>query len=1161
MKTRHLFGAFGWAIILLGLTLALLQLGAQSLAAQGGEPDTGEEKEEDGETEQNSGPGRSHPAADITVTETADELNNDGDCSLREAIQAANTDAAVDACTAGSGADVIFVPAGFYSLSLAGTAEDGNATGDLDITDDLTLVGAGPPNTYIDGNNLDRVLDIPVGGLTVNVEDLTVYNGSVAGSGGGLRVRGTTNISNTVFYFNRSNLCCGAIFVIGTADVLNVLNSAFSFNTGNNGGGGGAIGSNGTADVANTTFYGNRTDESGGAFVTAGPTFLTNVTIVGNTADTDASGGDGGGLAALADSIRIKSTIVANNVDGSAGAENPDISGSIPSSGYNVVGNVGLTNFATNGAGDHYGDPNGTTTPNAGATESATPVDPLLGVLSGWPPYFPLQGGSPAAELIPPGSCTFISGGANPFYSAGDPVKADQRGVARPQGANCDSGAYEAQNDVQLTKTADDVGPEAGQVIDYLIIVENNDALAVTGATLTDTLPADVTVAGAITIDPPGAGTVGIPPNVVTNLTVQGNSGVTVTVPVKVDNGLSGGTVITNTAGVSGGNVITPTSTAGIVVVNECEAQIEGNGTIFSNVQAAVDSASNGDLIKVAGYCAGVELRNGTLQTVFVDKALEIEGGHPFGFGGPPDPAMYPTTLDAAHGGRVFYIDTALDVAVRDMTIRGGRIDDTGAGVFVASGNVTMDNVRVVRNETVGGAPDGAGIHNSGSFTLTNSIVNRNDSTDRGGGIENGVSGIMTIVDSSVSHNTAQDDGGAIENNGALAIWNSDLSYNTIITGSNDDGGAIYNLSVATLAIYTSTLTHNFADDDGGAISHGGTMTVVNTLIVDNHSGYSDPANTEADIGGGIHIYDGTTVISRTTISQNSARNEGGAIAQTAGDVSVVNSTVSLNEAGGYGGGVFGDGSGTLEALHTTIAGNDSSTLGGGIVVSGTQTTSLARTIVAGNTNAGTTASDCAGTGTLTSLGYNLVGAGSGCPTVATDITVNPPTVFSTVVEPTLEDNGGPTPTHALIFGGPAIDAVPPAQCPVDTDQRGVARPVGPACDVGAYEYTNQAPTAVPDNYATDDDTPLIVPAPGVLGNDSDPEGDSLTAVVDTGTAVGTLAFNGNGSFTYTPALGFGGDVTFTYHVSDGTNNSNTTTVTIAVTQTVFPLHLPVIMK
>src|SRR5687767_3174871 len=79
---------------------------------------------------------RAEAVTTISVTTTNDELNADGDCSLREAIQAANADAGVDDCAAGSGADTIALPAGAYTLAIAGAGEDANATGDLDIVSD-----------------------------------------------------------------------------------------------------------------------------------------------------------------------------------------------------------------------------------------------------------------------------------------------------------------------------------------------------------------------------------------------------------------------------------------------------------------------------------------------------------------------------------------------------------------------------------------------------------------------------------------------------------------------------------------------------------------------------------------------------------------------------------------------------------------------------------------------------------------------------------------------------------------------------------------------------------------------------------------------------------------------------------------------------------------
>ncbi len=94
----------------------------------------------------------------------------------------------------------------------------------------------------------------------------------------------------------------------------------------------------------------------------------------------------------------------------------------------------------------------------------------------------------------------------------------------------------------------------------------------------------------------------------------------------------------------------------------------------------------------------------------------------------------------------------------------------------------------------------------------------------------------------------------------------------------------------------------------------------------------------------------------------------------------------------------------------------------------------------------------------------------------------------------------------------------------------------------------NDAPVAANDAYTTNEDTPLtVVLANGVLVNDTDTEGNALTAVLDAGPANGTLTLNANGTFTYTPASNYNGNDTFTYHANDGTGNSNIATVTISV--------------
>jgi VCBS repeat-containing protein len=112
------------------------------------------------------------------------------------------------------------------------------------------------------------------------------------------------------------------------------------------------------------------------------------------------------------------------------------------------------------------------------------------------------------------------------------------------------------------------------------------------------------------------------------------------------------------------------------------------------------------------------------------------------------------------------------------------------------------------------------------------------------------------------------------------------------------------------------------------------------------------------------------------------------------------------------------------------------------------------------------------------------------------------------------------------------------------TDGQDASAPATVSITVSAV---NDAPVAVNDSYATDEDTTLSVAAPGVLGNDTDVDGDSLTAARVTGPSHGTLTLNGNGSFSYTPDANYNGPDSFTYKASDGTADSNAATVSITV--------------
>lgn len=137
---------------------------------------------------------QSATAATIIVNTTQDVVAVDGSCSLREAITSVNkrvfSGNLTGECAAGDGtSDTIKLPAGTYTLTIPGTNEDDNASGDLDVRTNVTITGAGMGQTIVDASGVtDRVLDLPVAGISLTLRDLTIENGhpiyNVAGTGG-----------------------------------------------------------------------------------------------------------------------------------------------------------------------------------------------------------------------------------------------------------------------------------------------------------------------------------------------------------------------------------------------------------------------------------------------------------------------------------------------------------------------------------------------------------------------------------------------------------------------------------------------------------------------------------------------------------------------------------------------------------------------------------------------------------------------------------------------------------------------------------------------------------------------------------------------------------------------------------------------------------------
>ncbi len=295
----------------------------------------------------------------------------------------------------------------------------------------------------------------------------------------------------------------------------------------------------------------------------------------------------------------------------------------------------------------------------------------------------------------------------------------------------------------------------------------------------------------------------------------------------------------------------------------------------------------------------------------------------------------------------------------------------------------------------------------------------------------------------------------AISGNGAVQVLNIcggakvTLSGLTIEKGFANIGGGLYNSG--TLTVAGSTLSGNSADG-GGGIFNTGTLTLTDSTL----SGNSAVGACSGGEGGGLNNSGGSVTVSGSTLSGNSAGCAGGGIENTYGTLTMTNSTLSGNSSAGEGGGIDNNNSGIFTATNSTISGN-SAGAGGGI--ENLDMVTLKSTLLANNGSGGSCSLNG---GTIVSDGYNL-SDDSSCAsdfTQTTDVNNTP-----AQLDPKgLQNNGGPTQTIALLSTSPAVDHIPDANCtdtsgkPVTTDQRGVSRPQGKACDVGAYELVQSFP-------------------------------------------------------------------------------------------------------
>ncbi|MDH5636938.1 MAG: right-handed parallel beta-helix repeat-containing protein, partial [Nitrospinota bacterium] len=364
-------------------------------------------------------------------------------------------------------------------------------------------------------------------------------------------------------------------------------------------------------------------------------------------------------------------------------------------------------------------------------------------------------------------------------------------------------------------------------------------------------------------------------------------------------------------------------------------------------------------------------------------------------------------------------------------------LQGAGAATTIIDGNGAVTNERVIHivvavAVVIDGVTiqnglqlnqDGGGVFNGGSLTVTNSIISGNTTTPTshsGGGIVNPIGSTLLVTDSTITANSSSK-GHGIGNSGSATVIRTNIVDNNASTNA---GGGIYN--DGTLLVSDSVISGNREFEGGGGIYNLGTATV-NTTTISGNSGFR---------GGGIcNDTGGTMTLNSCTLNGNSGWVGG---VWNVGTIFINNSTFSGNNGGGIENFV-----GTATIVNSTFAAHTGSV--GAAIESSSGLVNLANTIIAGNTGI----ADCLATapGVITTAGYNIDSDGTCLPAPAVgDLPAN--ALIAGSLGP-LANNGGLTMTHALTPTSPAIDT---GSCVFATDQRGVVRPQGLLCDIGAFE-------------------------------------------------------------------------------------------------------------
>ena len=1071
-------------------------------------------------------------AATLTVTSIDD---TDGStcgttCTLRQAINAASGNGAAQNtinfdATVFASKQTIALTNGLLPL----------------INTDITITGptASGAGVTVDAGGNSRIFGV-IGG-TSTFSNLTLSGGNINGdSGAAIKQSGasTLTLNNCTIAGNTSSGIGGGGGSIDSNAKLTLNSCTVSGNTANREGGG--ISSSGTLTLNSCTLSGNTANREGGGIYSSGTLTLNSCTLSGNSA------GNGGGVFIGRGTFNSSNTIVAGNT----ARTNPDLSGTINSGDYNLIGNTSGAFFS--------GSP----------SHNITDVDAKLGPLAdNKGPTFTraLLAGSPAIDA---GNTPFTSdqrGRVRPF---------DFAGVANAAGGNgSDIGAFELNETPQsganfvvnqITDTDDGVcGPTDCTLREAINAAQGNaDASTITFDATTFATRQTIALGGTvlpgvvstITITGPAAGlnidagnrsgifAVFSNPSVgdltLSNLSLS-NGNAPFGGAIDNNNGrvaLTNCTLASNRSVLDGGGIYnggTLTLTNCTLAGNRSSGPGSRGGGIFNQGTATLFNCT------LAGnrsdFGGGGIFNGGTLNlnnSIVAGNSASFSGPDIFGTVTSGDYNLVQDTTNATLSGshNVTGQDPLLGALADNRGATFTRALLAGSPAIDAGSNALIPDGVVTDQRGPGFARIVGGTVDIGAFELDppqsgpSFVVNKTDDHDDGtcgttdctlreavGAANRDGAGMDNITFDAKVFGSAQTitlAQGEIAITAAVSIEGPGARLLTI-----DAGGAsrIFNIgagntwqtgppgSMTTIA-GVSLVNGNGNGNDGGAIFINDTLTLNNCTLADNL----------ATAGGAVFGSGASTLtLNGCTLARNTAT-VGGAI-YSSGGLSLLNCTVFGNNAG-QGGGISAN---DVSLSSCTVTGNFLRTIsdGGGIFANGTVT--LNNSIVAGNQANG----DPDISGTVAAGSRNNVIGGS-----AAQAGLDPKG---------LKDNGGPTDTIALTTRGSAVNRGSNAAANgLATDQRGAGFPriVGGIVDIGAFEsdFINHAPVLNNRTFTTATNAPF---SQQLMATDAD--GDALTYTLANGTTLPAgLTLSRRGVIAGTPTTA--GRTDFSVAVSDG---------------------------